>query len=125
MNTGEESVPVAFLSHTSKDAQVAGRLAADLLKAGIEVWYAPWEIKPGDSLRRKIDAGIDAARYFMVLLTPASLRSEWVGRAKLKATGLGPGASAGRNTPQSECPASGCLDQPALEGWNDLRPIRA
>jgi TIR domain len=42
------------------------------------VWWAEWEIKPGDSLRRKIDQGIEGASYFMVLLTTNSLKSEWV-----------------------------------------------
>lgn len=37
-----------------------------------------WEIKPGDSLRRKIDEGISGAKYFLVLLTRNSLKSEWV-----------------------------------------------
>jgi hypothetical protein len=39
---------------------------------------AEWEIKPGDSLRRKIDQGTERASYFMVLLTSNSLKSEWV-----------------------------------------------
>lgn len=70
--------PIAFLSHATKDAELAGRLARDLIHAGVDVWYSQWEIKPGDSLRRKIDAGIDKASEFLVLLTPASLASEWV-----------------------------------------------
>jgi hypothetical protein len=70
--------PIAFLSHSSADAKLAQRLARDLLTQGVDVWYAPWAIKAGDSLRRKIDAGIDQANFFLVLLTPASLKSEWV-----------------------------------------------
>ena len=50
----------------------------DLIGNGVNVWYDQWEIKPGDSLRRKIDEGIEGAAYFMVLLTPNSLESEWV-----------------------------------------------
>jgi hypothetical protein len=70
--------PVAFLSHSTKDASLAERVARDLRQVGVDVWYSAWEIKPGDSLRRKIDAGIDTATHFLVLLTPASLASEWV-----------------------------------------------
>lgn len=70
--------PAAFLSHSGIDAAVAGQLARDLRGQGVDVWYAEWEIKPGDSLRRKIDEGIDRATHFLVLLTPASLKSEWV-----------------------------------------------
>jgi len=70
--------PTAFLSHSSKDAATAERLALDLRANGVDVWYSHWEIRPGDSLRRKIDEGIDGASHFLVLLTPASLNSEWV-----------------------------------------------
>lgn len=71
-------VPYAFFCHADKDAAVSEPLVRDLVKAGVEVWYDEWEIRPGDSLRRKIDAGIEAATHFLVLLTPASLQSEWV-----------------------------------------------
>lgn len=67
-----------FLSHSSKDAAVARRLAKDLRTNGVGVWYAEWEIRPGDSLRRKIDEGVDRATHFLVLLSPNSLTSEWV-----------------------------------------------
>ena len=70
--------PAAFLSHSRDDAVAAGALARDLRANGIDVWYSEWEIKLGDSLRRKIDEGIDRASHFLVLLTPASLASEWV-----------------------------------------------
>jgi len=72
------TAPAAFLSHSSADRDLALRLATDLRAAHIDVWYAEWEIAPGDSLRRKIDEGIDRATHFLVLLTPASLQSEWV-----------------------------------------------
>lgn len=68
----------AFLSHSSEDKQVSSKLATHLMTNGVDVWYDKWEIKPGDSLRRKIDDGIEGASYFLVLLTPASLQSEWV-----------------------------------------------
>jgi hypothetical protein len=71
-------VPVAFLCHSKADASRAEPLARDLRGAGIDVWYDEWEVGPGESLRRKIDAGIDGATHFLVLLTPASLQSEWV-----------------------------------------------
>jgi hypothetical protein len=72
------AVPKAFLSHSTKDMEIASKLARDLTAKRVDVWYADWAIKPGDSLRRKIDEGIEGASYFLVLLTPASLKSEWV-----------------------------------------------
>lgn len=70
--------PVAFLSHSSKDSELAQHLAEDLQSRGVKVWYSEWEIRLGDSLRRKIDEGIGQATHFLVLLTPNSLASEWV-----------------------------------------------
>jgi TIR domain-containing protein len=72
------SAPTAFLSHSFENSQVAKRLATDLRSKGVDVWFAEWEIRPGDSLRRKIDEGIEKASLFLVLLTPASIQSEWV-----------------------------------------------
>lgn len=74
----ESKIPAAFLSHSTEDSEIARRLAVDLRSTGVDVWYAEWELKPGDSLRRKIDEGIGRASHFLVLLTPASLKSEWV-----------------------------------------------
>lgn len=70
--------PTAFLSHSSLDKELVSRLANDLTAAGIAPWYAEWEIKPGDSLRRKVDEGIETASHFLVILTANGLRSEWV-----------------------------------------------
>jgi hypothetical protein len=72
------AAPKAFLSHSSADNAMAEKLAMDLRKNGVDVWYDAWELRPGDSLRRKIDQGIESASYFIVLLTPTSLKSEWV-----------------------------------------------
>jgi hypothetical protein len=68
----------AFLCHSSVDKPLARRLAEDLRKAGVDVWFDEWEIEPGASLRRKIDEGIERSSYFLALLTSNSLQSEWV-----------------------------------------------
>ncbi|MBI1814899.1 MAG: toll/interleukin-1 receptor domain-containing protein [Deltaproteobacteria bacterium] len=70
--------PRAFLCHSSKDKPLVERLANDLLQSGVDVWFDKWEIKPGDSLRRRIDQGISTATHFLALLSPNSLESEWV-----------------------------------------------
>lgn len=69
--------PTAFLCHSTENRNLVARLAADLQSAGVDVWYSEWELKPGDSLRRRVDVGIEGASYFIALLTEASLRSEW------------------------------------------------
>src|SRR3546814_712540 len=79
---GEEVVetrkPHAFLSYTSADTVFAKSIAEKLLANGIEVWWADWCINAGDSLRQKIEEGIDACTHFLVLLTPNSISKEWV-----------------------------------------------
>jgi hypothetical protein len=67
-----------FLSHSSRDKELAANLAKDLIQRGIDVWIDVWEMNPGDSLLKKIENEIMQATHFMVLLTPHSLESEWV-----------------------------------------------
>jgi hypothetical protein len=45
---------------------------------GIEVWFDEWEIRAGDSLRRKMEEGLANCTHFVVLLTPNSLPKPWV-----------------------------------------------
>lgn len=72
--------PSIFLSYTHLDKDFAGRLATDLLSAGIKVWMDEGEIKPGDSLVKTISSAIDKMDAFAVLLSPDSVSSDWVKR---------------------------------------------
>lgn len=69
---------LVFLCHSWADKPDVECLAAGLRSVGVEVWYDDWCISPGDSLRRKIDDGLGRATHFVVVLSPRSLRSEWV-----------------------------------------------
>lgn len=81
-NASMENVAVrplrAFICHASEDKDLARRLANDLHAAGINTFFDEWEIRAGDSLRRKIDEGIESCTHFIVLLTPTSLEKPWV-----------------------------------------------
>ena len=61
----ERDTPVAFLCHGSEDKATVRRLAEDLLAAGIDVFFDEWEIRSGDSLRRKIDDGLGRCTHFI------------------------------------------------------------
>lgn len=64
-----------FMSHAGPDKDDFVRpLAAALVQGGLSVWYDEFELRVGDSLRRKIDQGIRAARFGIVVLSPAFLR---------------------------------------------------
>ena len=67
-----------FLSHSSADKVFTKRLAADLKKCGIKVWYADWELNIGDSLFKKIEAGIKESSWLIIVLSPDSVKSNWV-----------------------------------------------
>jgi hypothetical protein len=60
------------------DQSFAQRLANDLSKHGLNVWYSEWQMQPGDSLTRKISEGIISSGSMLVLLSKNSVQSEWV-----------------------------------------------
>ncbi|ACK86189.1 toll/interleukin-1 receptor domain-containing protein [Methylorubrum extorquens] len=72
------AAPRAFLSYGWEDRELARRIAEGLQGQGIDTWWAEWEIGAGDSIRRKIDAGLNDCTHFIVLLTPASITRPWV-----------------------------------------------
>jgi hypothetical protein len=66
------------MCHSSRDKEFAGRLSEDLKKEGIRVWIDEAEIKVGDSLIEKIEEGIEEMEYLGVILSPDSVKSNWV-----------------------------------------------
>jgi len=70
--------PHVFLSFGWEDRALAEHIATQLIEAGVQTWWSEWEIRAGDSLRRKIDAGIGGCTHFVVLLTPTSITRPWV-----------------------------------------------
>jgi hypothetical protein len=71
--------PSAFLSYTHDDRYTATKVAEGLRAGGVDVWFAKWEILPGDSLIRKIfEEGLAGADAFIILLSQHSVQSRWV-----------------------------------------------
>lgn len=68
-----------FLSHTSEDKPFVRRLKENLEDHGVtKVWLDEAEIQIGDSLIKKIDEGLSMTKYIGVILSPRSIRSNWV-----------------------------------------------
>ena len=68
-----------FISYSNADRDFAERFAAALQGEGQEVWFAKWEIGPGDSIVSKIfEEGLRDAAAFAVILSKESVRSAWV-----------------------------------------------
>lgn len=67
-----------FISHASEDKEeVARPLAESLRKKGLTVWYDEFELKIGDSLRRKIDRGLANSRFGIVIISRDFLSKGW------------------------------------------------
>lgn len=74
-----EGAPLVYLAHASEDHDALGKpLAERLMANGINVWFDEWEIRAGDSLRRKMEEGLSNCTHFIVILTPNSLHKPWV-----------------------------------------------
>lgn len=67
-----------FLSHTSIDKPFVEKLAKDLKRIGINVWYDRWEIVVGESITWKIEQAIRENEYLGLVLSKEALESEWV-----------------------------------------------
>lgn len=67
-----------FISHASEDKdEVVRPLAMALKSEGLRVWYDEFELKIGDSLRRKIDKGLANSRFGIVVLSKDFIRKGW------------------------------------------------
>ena len=67
-----------FISYSRKDIAFVRRLAADLENGGYEVWWDISSLRGGDDWVRLIPDAINASQYFLVVLSPKSIVSEWV-----------------------------------------------
>ena len=76
-------MPTVFVSHTTaddRDLDLARKLAR-ARQAGAQVWIAPESVPAGAQWRQEIVSGImDSCSHFLVILSHASLQSEWVTR---------------------------------------------
>jgi Domain of unknown function (DUF1883)/TIR domain len=67
-----------FISHASDDKdEVVRPLAIALQNDGLKVWYDEFELKIGDSLRRKIDKGVATSRFGVIVLSEIFFKKGW------------------------------------------------
>jgi uncharacterized protein YjbI with pentapeptide repeats len=67
-----------FISYSNKDQQVADRLRADLQSNGVRCWFAPHDIQAGKKIHEQIDQAIRLYDRLLLILSEASMNSEWV-----------------------------------------------
>jgi hypothetical protein len=67
-----------FVSHAAEDKEAVVRpLAHALQDRGLSVWYDEFELRLGDSLRRKIDRGLANSRFGVVVISKPFLSKNW------------------------------------------------
>lgn len=65
------------ISYAHEDSGFVDNLAANLFKNRVPVWVDRWELKVGDSILRRIESAIQDADALLVVLSKASVESEW------------------------------------------------
>ncbi len=67
-----------FISHASEDKDAVVRpLANELRDGGLNVWYDEFELRIGDSLRRKIDTGLAKSKFGVVVFSRSFFGKGW------------------------------------------------
>jgi hypothetical protein len=83
MNATER--PLAFMSHDSRDKPFVEQVASKLRGVLCPVWYDAFSLKPGDSLRESIDAGLRDSKRCVIVLSPNFFTNPGWGRAEFNA----------------------------------------
>lgn len=67
----EKNMPIAFISHDSRDKdQIARPIAEGLTKMGIPIWYDEYSLKLGSRLRESIEKGMKECKKCILIITP-------------------------------------------------------
>lgn len=66
-----------FLSHSSKDKRVVLDLVQRLEANGLRIWFYEREIKAGEHILTKIQAGLNASRLLVLACSKNGMGSEW------------------------------------------------
>lgn len=68
---------VIFISYSHQDKEFVDTLAGKLVRERKTVWVDRWELRPGDSLIQRIQDAVGEADGLVVVLSKASVASEW------------------------------------------------
>ncbi|HWS86896.1 MAG TPA: toll/interleukin-1 receptor domain-containing protein [Pyrinomonadaceae bacterium] len=75
-----------FLSHSDRDRKFVTGLAKVLQRHGVQVWYSRTSIKAARQWYEEIGAALNKCNWFLVVLTPDALKSDWVSDEVVYAT---------------------------------------
>jgi TIR domain-containing protein len=74
------SNPRVFISYAHADSAAARRIADELRKIELQVWLDASSLQPGQNWVAEIERALEEAGYLLVLLSSASMASQWVQR---------------------------------------------
>ena len=69
-----------FLSHSNKDRAFVSKLAKILKHHGVSYWYSGTDIVGAQQWHDEIGRALGTCNWFLLVLTPDSVCSEWVKR---------------------------------------------
>ena len=72
-----------FLSHANQNHRFATWLKVELQRHGVPVWYSKTKIKGAQQWHDEIGKGLERCDWFLLVLSPAAVRSTWVKRELL------------------------------------------
>jgi hypothetical protein len=62
--------PLAFISHDSRDKEIANKIAVNLQRMACTVWYDEFSLRVGDNLRDSIETGLKECKKCILVLSP-------------------------------------------------------
>ena len=77
-----------FVSYSRRDIGFVRKLAGDLETAGYDVWWDVSDLRGGDDWLRVIPSAIESSNFFIVVLSPNAVTSDWVKREYTQALSL-------------------------------------
>jgi len=77
-----------FISYSRRDVAFVRKLAGDLEQAGYDVWWDVSDLRGGDDWLRVIPTAIASSSFFIVVLSPHAIASDWVKREYTQALSL-------------------------------------
>lgn len=115
----------AFISYSHEDSETARRILTRLKElcangSEISIFLDESSIKPGDNFVERINTGLSKARYYLLLLSPASIKAEWPTAERDAALLNDPSGRGGRVVPilVKDCEMPLLL---AIRHWIDVR----
>jgi hypothetical protein len=69
-----------FISHNSRDKNVAREIGVFLVAEGVDVWFDEWEIAAGDSITEAINSGLAGATHLLIVWSANASKANWVRR---------------------------------------------